>query len=71
MAGVHDEPATANFYLAKLAKAADRADLVEPLKAEIETAKTEGPYGAFPAGPPIRTIAAREEQGRQPPDIHT
>src|SRR4030088_3458877 len=36
VAGVHDEPATGNFYLAKLAKAADRADLVEPLKAEIE-----------------------------------
>src|SRR5206468_8856453 len=27
VAGVHDEPATANFYLAKLAKVADRADL--------------------------------------------
>jgi len=51
VAGVHDEPAVANFYLAKLAKAADRADLVGPLKAEIERAKTEGPYGAFPAGP--------------------
>src|SRR5437879_6982603 len=49
--GVHDEPAVANFYLAKLAKAAVGADLVAPLKAEIERAKTEGPYGAFPAGP--------------------
>jgi len=51
VAGVHDEPAIADFYLAKLAKAADRANLVEPLKAEIEQAKTKGPYGAFPAGP--------------------
>jgi CMD domain protein len=51
VAGVHDEPAIANFYLAKLVKAADRSDLVERLKAEIERAKTEGPYGAFPAGP--------------------
>ena len=51
VAGVHDQPATANFYLASLAKAAGRAELVEPLKAEIERAKTEGPYGAFPAGP--------------------
>src|SRR5437762_1520349 len=51
VAGVHDQPATANFYFAKLAKAADRADLMEPLKAEIERAKTKGPYGAFPAGP--------------------
>jgi CMD domain protein len=51
VAGVHDEAAVANFYLAKLAKAADRSDLVEPLMAETERAKTEGPYGAFPAGP--------------------
>ena len=51
VAGVHDEPVVADFYLAKLAKAADRADLVEPLRGEIERAKTEGPYGAFPAGP--------------------
>ena len=51
VAGVHDEPAVANFYLAKLAKAVVGADLVAPLKAEIERAKTEGPYGAFPAGP--------------------
>src|SRR6266581_8806043 len=36
VAGVHDEPAVASFYLAKLAKVADRADLVERLKAEIE-----------------------------------
>ena len=50
-AGVHDEPAAASFYLAKLAKVADRSELVEALKAEIERAKTEGPYGAFPAGP--------------------
>src|SRR6266702_951068 len=51
VAGLHDEPAVGNFYLAKLAKTTNRADLVEPLKAEIERAKTEGPYGVFPAGP--------------------
>ncbi len=51
VAGIHGEPAAANFYLAKFAKAADRSELVEALKAEIERAKTEGPYGAFPAGP--------------------
>jgi CMD domain protein len=48
VAGVHNEPTVASFYLAKLAKA---ANLTEPLKAEIERAKTDGPYGAFPAGP--------------------
>jgi CMD domain protein len=51
VAGVHDEPAAAGFYLAKLTKVADRSELVEALKAEIERAKTSGPYGAFPAGP--------------------
>jgi CMD domain protein len=51
VAGVHDEPAAAGFYLAGLAKAADRLELVDALKAEIERAKTQGPYGAFPAGP--------------------
>src|ERR1700676_339747 len=51
VAGIHGEPAAASFYLAKLAKAADRSELVEALKAEIERARTDGPYGAFPAGP--------------------
>jgi CMD domain protein len=48
VAGVHDEPPVAAFYLTKLA---DRSELIESLKAEIERAKTKGPYGAFPAGP--------------------
>lgn len=51
VAGVHDEPATAAFYLAKLAKTANGSGLLEALKVEIKRAKTEGPYGAFPAGP--------------------
>jgi CMD domain protein len=52
VAGVHNEPSVANFYLAKLARETDKAaNLIEPLKAEIERAKTDGPYGAFPAGP--------------------
>jgi CMD domain protein len=48
VAGVHEEPTVATFYLNKLA---DRPELVEALKAEIERGKTKGPYGAFPAGP--------------------
>jgi CMD domain protein len=47
VAGVHGEPAAAGFYLAKLGQSA----VVEALKAEIERAKTKGPYGAFPVGP--------------------
>jgi CMD domain protein len=48
VAGVHEEPTVAAFYLTKLA---DRPELVEALKAEIERGKTKGPYGAFPSGP--------------------
>jgi len=48
VAGVHDEPTVAAFYLAKIA---NRPELVEALKAEIEQGKTRGPYGAFPSGP--------------------
>ena len=51
VAGVHGEPTATDFYLSKLAEAADRSELVEALQAEIERAKTSGPYGAFPAGP--------------------
>ena len=59
VAGVHDEPAAAGFYFAKLAKAADRSELVSALKAEIERARTVGPYGAFPAGP----LSAEDKAG--------
>jgi CMD domain protein len=47
VAGVHGEANVTNFYLNKL----DRPALVEALKAEIERARTSGPYGAFPPGP--------------------
>jgi CMD domain protein len=51
VAGIHREANVANFYLTKLTKAIDRPALIEALKAEIEQAKTSGPYGAFPPGP--------------------
>lgn len=51
VAGLHGEPAAANFYLAKLSKIEGSQELVETLEAEIERGKTKGPYGAFPAGP--------------------
>src|SRR3977135_1467393 len=41
VAGVHGEPAVAGFYAAKFAKAADRSEEPEALKAEIESARTE------------------------------
>jgi CMD domain protein len=51
VAGIHAEPAAAGFYQSRFARSADRPELVDVLRAEIELAKTEGPYGAFPAGP--------------------
>ena len=48
VAGVHEEPTVAAFYLTKVA---DRPELIAALKAEIERGKTRGPYGAFPSGP--------------------
>jgi len=59
VAGLHNEPRVAAFYLAKLAKAGGRPELVEALKAEIECGKTEGPYGVFPAGP----LSAEDKAG--------
>jgi CMD domain protein len=48
VAGIHGEAAALNFYLAKLAGAADQS---EALKGEIGRGMTAGPYGVFPAGP--------------------
>ncbi len=59
VAGVHDEPTIAAFYLVRLAGATDRLELAEALKAEIERGKTRGPYGAFPAGP----LSAEDKAG--------
>lgn len=59
VAGVHGEPAAASFYLAKLGETTDRSETLESLKAEIERARTEGPYGAFPAGP----LSAEDKAG--------
>jgi CMD domain protein len=51
VAGIHSEPAATGFYFAKLTKTADKLAWADALKAEIDRARTEGPYGAFPAGP--------------------
>src|ERR1700751_4418178 len=56
VAGVHDEPTVAGFYLAKIA---ERPELVQALRAEIERGKTRGPYGAFPDGP----LSAEDKTG--------
>lgn len=58
VAGLHGEPHAASFYLARLAGSAE-PELVEAVKAEIIRGKTEGPYGAFPAGP----LSAEDKSG--------
>jgi CMD domain protein len=50
VAGVHGEPATREFYAARLATLSP-AGTVDSVTGEIERAKAEGPYGAFPVGP--------------------
>jgi CMD domain protein len=49
IAGLHTEPATGEFYAAKLA-AADGA-IAAAVNAEITRGRTQGPYGSYPAGP--------------------
>jgi CMD domain protein len=51
VAGLHEEPSTKSFYLAKLADASGDVRLADAIKAEVERGRTQGPYGAFPAGP--------------------
>jgi CMD domain protein len=50
VAGLHAEPATHDFYFAKLGTFAD-APLVAAVTDEIARGRTKGPYGAWPAGP--------------------
>jgi CMD domain protein len=57
VAGLHAEPATQEFYSARLAGAAD-AQIVTAIAAEILRGRTKGPYGAYPAGPLSREDAA-------------
>jgi CMD domain protein len=49
VAGLHQEPSSARFYFAKLARTGG-GEVVDLVKKEVERGKTEGPYGAFPAG---------------------
>lgn len=50
VAGLHAEPATRDFYSAKLVAAAD-GSIVAAVDAEITRGNTQGPYGSYPAGP--------------------
>lgn len=59
VAAIHREPAASSFYFLKLAEVEDRPHWLAALKAEIERAETEGPYGAFPAGP----LSAEDKAG--------
>ena len=50
VAGLHAEPTTHEFYVAKLAAAAD-AQIAAAIADEISRGRTKGPYGAYPTGP--------------------
>jgi len=51
VAGLHREPSAESYYFARLGDTPGGAKLVDPVKAEVDRGRTEGPYGAFPAGP--------------------
>jgi CMD domain protein len=48
--GLHAEPATRDFYSARLGSAAD-GSTAAAVDAEVARGRTQGPYGSFPAGP--------------------
>jgi CMD domain protein len=50
VAGLHAEPATHEFYRAKLAATAD-AEIAAIVAAEVARGRTKGPYGNYPTGP--------------------
>ena len=50
VAGLHAEPATREFYRAKLDTAASGA-VAAAVRSEIARGSTRGPYGSYPAGP--------------------
>lgn len=49
--GLHDEPATTEFYAARLADSGASVDLRRAVDAAIAAGKGQGPYGAYPDGP--------------------
>jgi CMD domain protein len=49
VAGLHTEPATQEFYRSKLDAASPA--IAAAISAEIARGRTQGPYGAYPAGP--------------------
>jgi len=51
VAGLHALPEATEFYSAGLARTEPTETLVAALAAEIVRGRTQGPYGAFPAGP--------------------
>ena len=50
VAGLHAEPATRDFYAAKLARPRTVA-IAAAVEAETARGRTQGPYGSYPAGP--------------------
>ena len=58
VAGLHDASAIAGAYAARLAASGASAALKDAIDAAIAEARTQGPYGSYPAGPLSREDTA-------------
>jgi CMD domain protein len=71
VAGLHDDAATARFYAARFSAPTALRDAID---AAIAEARTQGPYGSYPAGPlsredtvgPIYRVAAETRRALGP-----
>jgi CMD domain protein len=57
VAGLHEAPAIAAFYAARLAGSGATAALRDAVEAAVAEARTRGPYGRYPEGPLSREDA--------------
>jgi CMD domain protein len=73
-AGLHGQAAIKDFYAAKLRSAGAADALVAAIDAEITSATTKGPYGAYPKGPlskedtagPVHRVAGKNREALGP-----
>jgi CMD domain protein len=73
-AGLHGQTAIREFYAAKLRSAGATGAMLAAIDAEIATATTKGPYGAYPKGPlsredtqgPLHRVAGKNREALGP-----
>lgn len=74
VAGLHRQPAIEDFYAARLGRAGASDAARAAIDAEIASAATKGPYGAYPKGPlskedtqgPIHRVAGKNREALGP-----